>query len=254
MKQLMTLLLTLLSLNIFAEKIDGPANVRKEPNGVKIISLYDNVVVECTEIKEGWYTIGITVQLTKEQYERSKAKDVMPAGSKLYSPKNELLGETLVDLSLDILSSGGPKDNKWYNATVIGHTYKSNIRLESIPEIALKSILINEKKNLTESEFDKYLKSFGFERSEFLGRFDDKYVEYMIYENWIDDPSPMDRIRLIFKNSQLIAIVHTRDLGVNYVQPINLISGRKITIFKEMDSLEKEKFIKMNREVYTGVD
>ena len=35
----------------FAEIIDGPANVREEPNGKAILSLYDRIKIACDPLK-----------------------------------------------------------------------------------------------------------------------------------------------------------------------------------------------------------
>jgi len=238
--------------NLFAEQIDGPANIRKEPKGLKFISLYDKVEVTCTEIENDWYKIGFDVKLTKEQYEQSKI--TIPAGTKLYNIKGKLIGEALIDLTFSHKMMGGPKNNRWYGVEWTGYTFKSNIRPESIPEIELGELLMKYKGNLNKSQFKDYLKQHGFRDSGLLKRFDKGFEEYMIYENWIDDPSPMDRIRLIFKNEILIAIIHTRDIKVDYLQSDNLTRGRKMMMISKMTGEDSAAFWEMNVRSYDGVD
>ncbi len=249
---LIVILLTTSCLELFAEKIDGPANIRREPSGEKFISLYDNVEVTCTEIENNWYQIGFAVKLTKEQYEQSEI--TITAGTKLYNLKNKLIGETLIDLTFSNKMMGGSRENRWYGVEWIGYSYKSNIRTESIPENELRNILIQNGADLTESHFATYLKEFDFTKHGLLASLDKNYSEYMIYENWIDDPSPMDRIRLIFSDSKLKAIIHTRDLGIHYLKSQKLVRGRKIAIVEKMSSEQESKFIEMNIRSYNGVD
>ena len=74
----------------------------------------------------------------------------------------------------------------------------------------------------------------------------------MIYESTIDDPSPMDRIRFIFRNTELIAIVHTRPIGNLNSQ--TLIQTNSIIILKQMSSAEQQAFLEINRKAYEGID
>ena len=251
-RTLLIILLTISCVNLFAEKIDGPANIRKEPKGEKFISLYDNVEVTCTEIENDWYKIGFAVKLTKEQYEQSKI--TISAGTKLYNLKDELIGEALIDLTFSHKMMGGPKNKRWYGVEWTGYTYKSNIRPESIPEIELGEILMKHKDNLYKSQFESYLKLHGFKTTGLLKRFNENYTEYMIYENWIDDPSPMDRIRLIFEDLKLIAIIHTRDIKVDYLQSSELVRGRKIMVVVKMTGEDSAAFREMNIRSYDGLD
>lgn len=250
MRQTIILLaIFILTIKVSAEKIDGLSNIRREPSGEKFVSLYDKTDVTCTELENDWYQIGFKVKLTKYQYEQQK--NIIPSGTRLYNLKNELIGEALIDLIISSVMEGGLPENRWYATEFIGYTYKTNIRPESIPENELKQILIQNKGNLDLSHFDSFLKLFEFDNSGLLGRFDNNYTEYMIYEHWIDDPSPMDRIRLIFKEDNLIAIIHTRDLGVDYLLSEDLIRSRKIAILEDMSDTEKDSFIQMNKESYS---
>lgn len=251
-KRFLMIPLLIICLELSAERIDGPANIRREPQGEKFISLYDSVEVTCTEIENNWYQIGFNVRLTKEQYEQQKI--TIPAGTELYNLNDELIGEALIDLIFINKSSGGPKENKWYATEFVGYTYISNIKPLSIPENRLREILINNKKNVAKSDLRGFINQFDFQESGLLDRFDKEFEEYMIHENWIDDPSPMDRIRLILKDSELIAIVHTRDLKISYLNSIELVRGRWITIIQDMSDEEKQEFLNMNKKSYAGID
>jgi len=253
MRHFITLILLLIfSISIWAERIGGPANIRREPNGEKFVTLYDSVEVTCTEIKNGWYQVGFSIKLTKEQYEQSKI--TIPAGTKLYNMKNEPIGESLINLTFSCKSMGGPPNNRWYSTDFFGYTFKTNIRPESIPEPALCRILNEGKQSFTIADFMDFIETFDFENDGILHYLDNKYDEYMIYENWIDDPSPIDRIRLIFDENHLVAVIHSRELDVNNFSSYDLTRGLKIMIIEKMADKQRDEFIELNKKSYSGVD
>ena len=253
MKTIVIFLLALIfQMQLFAEKIDGPANVRSEPQGEKIFSLNDDVEVTCTELLDDWYRIGFVIRLTKEQYDQRRI--TLPAGSTLYDRNGKVMGKTLIDFTVTGKSRSGPPDNRSYSTDFIGYTYKSNIKLESIPEYVLNEVLKDHHKVINKADFEEYLQDFQFRKSGLLKRFDEDFEEFMIYENWIDDPSPMDRIRFIFKDSTLIAIIYIRDIELKNYPSLELTRGRRIIIVGEMPENEKMNFINLNIQSYAGVD
>lgn len=237
----------LCSASALAERIDGPANVRATPNGQKLFLLYDDVEVSCTELKDDWYQIGIVIRVSKEYFGTNKQ---IPAGTKLYTPEGRLVGEALSDIKL----SGASKLGEQYSADVIAYTYKSNIKPGSIPENPLRELLRNGGNPLEFNYFEDFIAEFDFFPYGLLHRFTYLYEEYAIYENWIDDISPMDRLRFIFEEKKLVAIIHTRDLGIDQPTSQELTRGRRITIFQEMEADERQRFIDLNIESYKGVD
>ena len=52
---------------------------------------------------------------------------------------------------------------------------------------------------------------FRFTDMDLLAPYQKGYTVFMIYENAIEDPSPIDRIRFIFQGNNLVAIIHSRD-------------------------------------------
>jgi hypothetical protein len=247
------ILLFQLGLVAFGERIDGPANVRTAPKGTSIISLNDNVLVDCSELKAGWYTIAINIKLTKEQYDSSIP---VKEGDSLFNSQDEFIGTALITIPDSLQSTwytGGAVGNpRRYGMNIFASTYKSNIKPESIPELQLKSILTAISKP-TREDLTNFISEFRFRDSGLLDRLVEGYDEKMIYESTVIDPSPMDRIRFIFKASELVAIVHTRPISHQLTsQP--LIRGRKIIIIQEMTSGELENFLEINRNAYAGID
>ncbi len=126
-----SLQILLTSTTIYAERIDGPANVRQEIKGEIIFSLDDNVAVDIGELTIDWYEVVVSLTLTEKQFESNLIKK----GEKLYNGQSEI-GVALKDIILDSKYSGGgaPGVPKWYGVDIYGYTFKGNIKPESIVE------------------------------------------------------------------------------------------------------------------------
>ncbi|MEZ4828926.1 MAG: hypothetical protein R3C61_21965 [Bacteroidia bacterium] len=247
-------LFTILVLTTFAERIDGPANVRSAPKGTPIISLNDNVDVGCSQLVNGWFTISISMKISKEQYD---SKTPFSRGDSLFNWQDEFIGTVLTNIPDSLqspwYSGGAPGNPLRYGMDIYASTYKSNIKPQSIPEIPLAAILSRTKNRPTKEDLDQYMIDFNFTNSGILPQLVKGYDEQMIYESTIDDPSPMDRIRFIFRNSELIAIVHTRPIG-EFLSSQALVRGRNIIILKQMTPTEQQEFLEINRRAYDGID
>lgn len=254
-KYILALLLGFFFLTIKAETINGPANIRIEPNKKILFSLNDGVDVDCTELKNDWFKIGIQVRITSEQYEKNLQ---LKKGEKLITLEGKVIGEVLLDLPASSGYSwtyGGAPDNpQIYGMTIFGFTHKSNIYKNSIPENPLLDLIEKNKNNLNLDNFKGFISSFHFTKAGLLKEIYPSLTEYMIDENIIDDPSPMDRIRLIFENETLIAIIHTRPLNFKYATDSELVRNRKIILFKTPKGVDKMTFIQKNIDSYNGVD
>jgi hypothetical protein len=252
-KLFLGLLFGLVSLTVFAEKIDGPANIRTEPKGEVRFSLNDQVVVECTEIKKDWYEILVTIKLTEQQYNTYPL--IFKKGTKLFDMQDNEIGETLVDLRVGskMTAGGAPGVPKWYASELHGYTYKSNIRPESIVEPVLKDLIKENKSNLTIDNFKNHMSEFHYTDGLEIPNYGN-LTTYMIYENAIDDPSPLDRIRLVFEDNKLIAIIHSRELDLFDFKTYEIARGRKLTIIKQFSDIERADFIEKNKQAYWGID
>lgn len=249
----LTIIFLQLVLAALAERIDGPANIRVSPKGTPIISLNDNIEVECSELENGWYQIAVNIKLTKAQYDSSTPVD---KGDSLFNWQNEFIGTALTvipdSLQMTWYSGGAPGNPRRYGMYIYAFTYESNIKLESIPELRLNSILMS-KERPTRNDFSNFLTEFGFRDTGILDRLVEGYEEQMIYESTVIDPSPMDRIRFIFKASELVAIIHTRPIN-DLRNSKYLTRGRSIIILKQMDPAEQKEFLEINRKAYAGLD
>ncbi|WP_286757227.1 MULTISPECIES: hypothetical protein [Roseivirga] len=250
----LTVIFLQLFIATFAERIDGPANVRTAPKGTPIVSLNDNVEVGCSELVNGWYTIAISLKITKEQYE---SRTPISEGDSLFNWQDEFIGTALITIPDSLQSTwysgGAPGNPRRYGMDIYASTYKSNIKPESIPENQLASILSRTNNKPTKADLSQYMIDFKFRDSGILDRLVESYEEQMIYESTVDDPSPMDRIRFIFSNTELVAIVHTRPIS-ELLNSQTLTRGRNIILLKQMNSAEQQEFLEINRKAYAGID
>ena len=102
--------------------------------------------------------------------------------------------------------------------------------------------------------FNKFINDFKFGKHGLLKYLAPTLTEYMIYENDIEDPSPIDRIRLIFEEQKLIAIVHSRVLKTDGFITVDIEREMKLTIFTLPQKMDKKTFIEINNRAYYGVD
>lgn len=75
MTKILTGLILLTSTMTFAERIDGPANIRQEIKGEIIFSINDNVEVDIGELKNDWYELVVSLTLTEKQFESDIIKE-----------------------------------------------------------------------------------------------------------------------------------------------------------------------------------
>lgn len=256
MKTFVNILIVLLYPLIgLSELIDGPANIRLEPQKDIFLSLHDSVEVDCAKLNNNYYRIGISIRLTEEQFSQD---DPIKPGDKLVNWKGEVIGEAIAkipdSISYTWSSGGAPGNPKRFGMEIFGYTYKSNIKRTSIPEILLPRVLEENKTNLNFEAMSSYINQYGFQETALLKRLYPSIKEYYISESTVYDPSPMDRIRLIFYDANLIAIVHTRDIEGTSTNDYELVRGRKLFIVHLPEIFQIEEFIDKNITAYDGID
>lgn len=224
---------------LLGERIDGPANVRDKEKGKVILSLDDNVLVETIPEQDKWYQIGFYIQLKKG-----------------IDPIVNLDPETPLR-NIDGHPIGRTKDSVevWRmddsTGLVEGFTHVGNIKKHSIPEIALENEIRSG--HFTFSALKKYAESFGFMEYELNPELN--YKQLFIYESTILDPSPRDRITLLFDNNENLAgIFHTREILLPEYETYELIRGHSYTCVADLDKTEKQRIIDERVKFYNSVD
>src|SRR5690554_2792428 len=53
---------------IIGERIDGPANIRDKPNGDVLLELNDNVLIDVSEIENGWCKVIVRPELEQDEF------------------------------------------------------------------------------------------------------------------------------------------------------------------------------------------
>jgi hypothetical protein len=213
---------------IISERIDGPANIRESVNGKHLFTLNDNVVVAATEAKNSWLQVGLITDLTQQQ----KDSLIIRKGSKILVEGKEV-GQAVDDIHL----TGSFESKDGSHAELTGYTAISNIRSNTIVENALYSILNGSPGSLTEKSFERFFKQFQFQNYEGLLP---GFKGYEIDENWIDDPSPMLRLWLVFKEKKFYGVFHSRMLQLNGATTTSLNRGFYFSTFSHDQSTNQQ--------------
>lgn len=228
------------------DRIDGPANIRDTINGEIIFELNDKVLVECGQIHNNWYEVGAFVSLSKDQSQDG----IILKGTTLYDAEGSSIGVAKSDLD------GGwiiKESQDSYDGFIGGYTFKDNIQATSIAERELEKIL-NSKEDLTFELFENHIKEFAYREGGLEVEGYETLRQFHIYGSWIEDPSPIDRIRLMFEGDKLISIIHERELIMSGKQSYPLNLGLEILIIKGFEESELALFIENNNRSYYGVD
>ena len=212
---------------IISERIDGPANIRDVANGKLLFTLNDNVVVSANEPQDKWLKIGIFADLTQKQMDNLS----ISKGSKIFVDGKEV-GQATDDLQL----VSAFKSNNGLKGELVGYSSISNIKPNTIPENAFTAIINDSSLALTINDFKHFLKDFQF--NDYDGLLPN-FKGYEIDENWIDDPSPLLRLWLLFKGGRLYGVFHSRPLKLNVKKTIKVERGFYYSFFEDNEETNK---------------
>lgn len=193
------------TLTVYAELIDGPANVRSEPQGRKLIQFNDNVLVDSSKCVDNWYNIGLTIYFDRASYKDGKIAE----NSILYDAQGNQIGVTLTDLApspwVDVKYD---EDLDRYYYFFHGYTYKDNIKENSTVEDMLVRTLTENQNDLLFASLKQHIAKYGYDHWFSDGNF----KSYIYYEFSVGLFSGGVRLILFFHNEELVAILHHRDL------------------------------------------
>lgn len=224
---------------IFGERIDGLTNVRDTVNGKVILTLNDNALVETATEEEKWFLIGVYVKLTDKQIKDFKINP----NTDLFSVDGKVIGKSKDTIEL------------WMIDDVIGffgaYTHSDNIKRHTIPERALESEI--NKRHLTLSTLKNFIWSFDFR--DYGENTELKYNQLYISESTVVDPSPRDRITLLFDTKEnLIGVIHSRKLNLTKYKTYELVRGHSLTVFADINNQEIKRIKDERINFYNSVD
>lgn len=220
------------------EQIDGPANIRSSPNGKLKFELFDKVPVETTPVENDWLMVSAYIQLDSTEL----SSGIILPNKKLRNIEGEIVGNSFDTLELIFYNEQG--------GTIWGHTYKDNIRPYCTPEAQLNELIIANK--LSYEDQQEYRKTFGF--TPFNINSAEGVSEYIIYQSTIVDPSPRDRISLMYYKNKLFAFVHSRDFDFHNLQSGELIRGHKIVFLTDKNQMLAQEIVEKRIYLYNHSD
>lgn len=226
---------------VVGERVDGPANVRNEPNGDLIFELDDNAVIQIVDTDDEWVKISAHCWMDASQYEAA----TIQSGANLYDQNKRKFGAALASLSPLLMEES---EGEGY-AYIEGYTHRDNIRPESLIENDLATYIAKNGRN--KSAFETFIGRYKLQaESRHLD-----YDGYFIYENWITDPSPGYRILLLFKDENLKGIYHSRDLELEDATTYDLERANfRVSFFNDYPKADQQEFVDYMRDWLKTVD
>lgn len=217
---------------IIGERIKGFTPVRDTINGKIVFALFDSTLVDCTPLRNGHYQIGLMVEITNEEYEKNittfeKGREIKVNG--------KIIGEVLESVEISTSSTG---EKSW--AALVGYIDEKYIYAETIIENVFTKYVEDLSDDRTIEELQSFIASFRLDKDDRFSPF----ITYANYENWIDDPSPMYRLQLIFKENHLIGFVHSRPISISNTTDHKLARGFQVAFYDDVDKIVVDQFIK----------
>lgn len=211
---------------IIGERIDGPANIRETANGKILFELLDSVSVISGPIKNNWLTVGLWIDLTTDN---KQCECILP-GEKI------LMNSDTVGTAIDTVQFWFLEEKSGF---VAGETHVNNVLKSTIPEVYVSAQINKGKVSLL--DFNALMAALEFEKGSNWGN--ESFQSYYFYESLIVDPSPMERISLLFKNDTLVAICHSRPLELQNRTSFKLDRGYTLSITGNLLANEIDQLI-----------
>ena len=227
--------------HVYGEMMDGRVNIADSTNGKTTFILFDGVPVETAPAHDNWLEIELFVALKPAQANAG----IMLPNQTLYALDGQEIGITTDTVKIWIIEEEAGQ--------IAGYTTIENLRQHTIPEMALSAEI--KRGNRTLKSLESYLTAFEFMDAGLSSESKSAYQQYMIYESTILDPSPRDRITLLFnKKGLLVGAVHSRKLNLPEFSTHELIRGHSLTIFAKLKKAEIELIKQQKIGFYHSID
>lgn len=219
------------------ERFNGPATIKDKNNGKEIFMLNDHVSLETGPSAKGTLEVGLWIDLNQTQVENGY---LLPKTA-IYQKKKQIGSST--DTVFVMMSH----DNQGF---IMGFANEQNIKQNTVPENVLVQLIQEGKRS--KSDFTPFMNALKFDIDE---TWNDPSLEvFMIYETTVVDPSPLDRITLLFKENQLVAINNSRDLQIKGFDSHKLDRDYRLTVIQNLSKDEIKKLITERNEFLNSVD
>lgn len=193
---------------IYAETIDGPANIRSEPNGKVIATIENGEKLNIRGYRNGWYKVEMPAYVYRK--DASDGSSYIPVHTNLYNIEGKLIGTILGKTKF---IQGRDSDDDRVEGVIYGFTAIKNIRPESILESEIEKLLVNRKLYL-ETDWSNHIKKSGYESLITYGDFE----SFEVFEEFGLEITPSPRIILFFYKKKLFAIYHTKPINYSHFQ------------------------------------
>ena len=225
---------------IIGERIKSTADVRDTINGKILFTLNETTLVTCTPLENNWYLIGVMMDLDSNEFNIDSIK----AGREIFVDGKEV-GVIRNNTPASTSENG---EGVW--SMLYGYVPKENIDSNTIIENALKKKSETWLASRSFNNLQSFINNFQLERDSQLSPF----ITYYNYENWIDDPSPLFRIQLVFLDDKLIAIVHSRKINLNNTDDSPLDRDFHVAFFADTKKEVRDSFIAKFNQLINSVD
>lgn len=122
---LIVLFIFIVSFNVTAQLIDGPANIREKPNGKVLYSINDNVPVDYRFFQNDWYIVSFTVNVPEADFsiENGISKEAI-----LYDIAGNEIGKAMDNIPVSKENITYHQENHIYTCVLEGYTFKNNLK------------------------------------------------------------------------------------------------------------------------------
>lgn len=224
---------------IIQERIDGPANVRNELNGEIILELFDNAMVDVSELDNDWYEVVIFAELNHSDYHDGEAEKTLIKAGRPIVQKDERIGTFKKDIKIrTYLGNGG----RTVFAELKGYTHKDNIKQYTIIERAIEEKLTDNERSL--ANWKPFIKKFGLEEED-LDFARTENITFFGNSDGVAEmgPSPGPRVVLIFDEQTLIGFFHSRSINIEDTNTIQLERYGAASFFRDYPEKKKKVII-----------
>ena len=224
---------------IISERIDGPANVRAEPNGEILFILNDNVIVDIAPEIEDWHEVFCYVEIPLEDY----GMDSILVNRPLIDQKDTF------GLVVKTHKVGTGTDGVNAYAALWGYIHKNNIKPYSIIENNLVEQLEDNDRSF--EDWQAFIASFALEET-FINY--ESLQTYGNYENTVEDPSPGFRMVLLFEGENLVGLLHSREIPLKQMNTTPLEEEYFVSFFEDYPIELQRGFINHMNHFVNSVD